>query len=197
MEPVGTSLREALTRGVSICIHRYFTDDMVLNYFEQTYKKIYTHFTSHHSSTLKSLNLLKFTAKEGKYIIIRCHCSNVIMRVSNQRRLNGLLNICSGAGQRKHQSFVALAFVRGIHRLPVNSPHKGSVMRKMFPFDDVVIIIMVSLLMTWQGSRPSVAMILTISDLNIRAYASQWCHDISRDLLYLYIAVWMIKINYI
>ena len=28
-------------------------------------------------------------------------------------------------------------FVMGIHRWPVNSPHKGQVMRKMFPFDDV------------------------------------------------------------
>ena len=45
-----------------------------------------------------------------------------------------------GAAQRKHQSSVSLAFVRGIHRWPVNSPHKGPVTRKMFPFDDVVMI---------------------------------------------------------
>ena len=30
-----------------------------------------------------------------------------------------------GADQRKHQSSASLAFVRGIHRWPVNSPHKG------------------------------------------------------------------------
>ena len=30
-----------------------------------------------------------------------------------------------GADQRKHQSSVSLVFVRGIHRWPVNSPHKG------------------------------------------------------------------------
>ena len=36
------------------------------------------------------------------------------------------------ADQRKHQSSVSLAFVRGIHRGPVNSPHKWSVTRKMF-----------------------------------------------------------------
>ena len=30
------------------------------------------------------------------------------------------------------------AFVRGIHRWPVNSPHKWPVTRKMFPFDDVI-----------------------------------------------------------
>ena len=38
----------------------------------------------------------------------------------------------------KHQSSASLAFVRGIHRWPVNSPHKRPVMRKMFPFDDVI-----------------------------------------------------------
>ena len=42
------------------------------------------------------------------------------------------------ADQRKHQSSASLAFVRGIHRGPVNSPHKWSVTRKMFPFDDVI-----------------------------------------------------------
>ena len=33
--------------------------------------------------------------------------------------------LCSGPDQRKHQSSTSLAFVRGIHRSPVNSPHKG------------------------------------------------------------------------
>ena len=32
--------------------------------------------------------------------------------------------VYSGADQRKHQSSASLAFVRGIHRIPVNSPHK-------------------------------------------------------------------------
>ena len=42
------------------------------------------------------------------------------------------------ADQRKHQRSASMAFVRGIHRGPVNSPHKGPVTRKMFPFDDVI-----------------------------------------------------------
>ena len=46
-----------------------------------------------------------------------------------------------GADQRKHQSSASLAFVRGIHRCPVNSPHKWAVTRKMFPFDDVIMIL--------------------------------------------------------
>ena len=46
--------------------------------------------------------------------------------------------VCSGVVQRKHQSSASLAFVRGIHRCPVNFPHKGPVTRKMFPFDYVI-----------------------------------------------------------
>ena len=47
--------------------------------------------------------------------------------------------VYSDADQRKHQSPASLAFVRGIHRRPVNSPHKLPVTRKMFPFDDVIV----------------------------------------------------------
>ena len=49
-------------------------------------------------------------------------------------------SIYSGADQSKHQSSASLAFVRGIHRGPVNSPHKWPVTRKMFPFDDVIML---------------------------------------------------------
>ena len=47
-------------------------------------------------------------------------------------------NVYPGADQRKHQSSTSLAFVRGIHQLPVDSLHKGPVEWKMFPFDDVI-----------------------------------------------------------
>ena len=49
-----------------------------------------------------------------------------------------------GADQRKYQSSASLAFVRGIHRGPVNSPHKWPVTRKMFPFDDVIMYKIIS-----------------------------------------------------
>ena len=49
--------------------------------------------------------------------------------------------VYSGADQRKHQSSTSLALVLGIHRWPVNSPHKGPVTRKMFPFDDIIMAI--------------------------------------------------------
>ena len=50
------------------------------------------------------------------------------------------LTVYSDTDQRKHQSSASLAFVRGTHRGPVNSPHKWPVMRKMLPFDDVIML---------------------------------------------------------
>ena len=49
-----------------------------------------------------------------------------------------LLNRLFSGDQTKHQNYASLAFVRGIQRWPVNSPHKWPVTRKMFPFDDVI-----------------------------------------------------------
>ena len=48
--------------------------------------------------------------------------------------------VCSGAHHRKHQSSSSLAFVRGIHRWPMDSPHKGPATRKMLllNFDNVI-----------------------------------------------------------
>ena len=46
--------------------------------------------------------------------------------------------VCSGSYKRKLQNYVSLAFVRRIHRWPVNSSHKGPVKPKWFPFDDVI-----------------------------------------------------------
>ena len=61
------------------------------------------------------------------------------MVASQITSLTGVYSIVySDADNRKHQSSASLAFVRGIHRGPVNSPHKWPVTRKMFPFDDVI-----------------------------------------------------------
>ena len=46
--------------------------------------------------------------------------------------------VYSDAVQRNHQSSASLAFVWGIHRGPVKSPHKWLVTRKCFPFDNVI-----------------------------------------------------------
>ena len=51
-------------------------------------------------------------------------------------QLTGVSIVCSTVGscadQTKHQSSASLAFVWGIHRSPVNSPHKWPITRKMF-----------------------------------------------------------------
>ena len=57
--------------------------------------------------------------------------------------------VFSDADQRKHQSSASLAFVRGIHRGPVNSPQKWPVARKMFPFDDVIMLNSLRVIMAW------------------------------------------------
>ena len=46
--------------------------------------------------------------------------------------------VYSDADQRKHQSSASLAFVRGIHRGPVNSPAQMASNAEMLPFDDVI-----------------------------------------------------------
>ena len=57
--------------------------------------------------------------------------------------------VYSDTHQRKHQSSASLAFVWGIHRWPVNSPHKGSVTWKMLLFDDDVIMINTFVKISW------------------------------------------------
>ena len=49
--------------------------------------------------------------------------------------------VYSGTDQSKYQSSASLAFEWGLHRGPVNSPHKWPVTRKMFPFDDAIMAI--------------------------------------------------------
>ena len=58
--------------------------------------------------------------------------------VSNHQPHDCLLSRIFRRKSKKNQSFPSLAFVRGIHRWPVNSPHKWPVTRKMFPLDDLM-----------------------------------------------------------
>ena len=66
--------------------------------------------------------------------------TDVIMNcpgVSIRRQLHCLFNHVLKRTSRKTSKF-RVTFVRGIHRWPVDSPHKGPVKRKIFPFDDVI-----------------------------------------------------------
>ena len=75
--------------------------------------------------------------------MLTVHYNDVIMG-ANTSQITSLTivysTVYSGAGQRKHQSSASPAFVRGIHRGPVNFPHKWPVTRKMFPLDDVIML---------------------------------------------------------
>ena len=74
-------------------------------------------------------------------VLIAQHYNDVIMSTMTSQITGFLIaysNVCSGSDQRKYQSSVSLASVRGIHRWPVNFTHKGPVTRKMFPLDDVI-----------------------------------------------------------
>ena len=76
---------------------------------------------------------------------ITIHYNDVIMGVMASQITSLTIvysTVYSGVDQRKHQSSASLAFVRGIHRGPVNSQHKWSVTRKIFPFDDVIVILL-------------------------------------------------------
>ena len=72
--------------------------------------------------------------------------------------------VYSGADQSKNQSPASLAFVWGIHRGPVNSPHKWPVTRKMFPFDDVI--------MAWNIVQTSITLVVLVSHCSDVTWAS-------------------------
>ena len=74
--------------------------------------------------------------------------------------------------QRKHQSSASLAFVRGIHQGPVNSPHKWPVTRKIFPFDDVIMLPAIYRYICFLSSFRH-----TVQTLNCFFHAHGWCLD--------------------
>ena len=74
------------------------------------------------------------------------HYSDVIMSaIASQITSLSIVysTVFSVLDQRKHQSSASLAFVWGIHRSPVNSPHKGPVTRKMFSFEDIIMFALI------------------------------------------------------
>ena len=91
--------------------------------------------------------LLSFLTDDatGTYMFSSCcyHYTDVIMSVMAFQITNLSIvysTVHSDAYQRKHQSSASLAFVRGIHRSPVNSPHKRPVTQKMFPIDHIIML---------------------------------------------------------
>ena len=89
----------------------------------------------------KQLNCYPIPCKHEFFKVHTSKSSDVIMSAMVSQNTGIFVvhsTVYSGANQRKRQSSASLAFVTRIHRWPVNSPHKGPVTRKMFPFDDVI-----------------------------------------------------------
>ena len=92
--------------------------------------------------------------------------------------------VYSGTDQRKHQSTASLAFVRGIHRWPVNSSHKRPVTRKMFPFDDVIMHLFDKFIgvtlkyVPWCYLQLNVALVVSLCYGNIIWFLSVWCSEL-------------------
>ena len=57
------------------------------------------------------------------------YCDVIMSAVASQ--ITSLTIVYSDTDQRKHQSSASLTFARGIHRSPVNLPHKWPVMRNV------------------------------------------------------------------
>ena len=134
-------------------------DNFRINYLMHVMDYIHQHFlqtcsqvnATEHLSDDKStvVQVMAWCCQATNQYLIQCwprsvstyHYDDVIMTMlaSQITSLTVVYSIVhSGVNQRKHQSSASLAFVREIHRGPVNFPHKWPVTRKMFPFDDVI-----------------------------------------------------------
>ena len=86
------------------------------------------------------ISMIDYSVVHSAIAIWTTHYCDVIMGAMASQIISLLIvysTVYSGSVQRKHQNSASMAFVWGIHRWPVNSPHKA-VTRKIFPFDDVI-----------------------------------------------------------
>ena len=127
--------------------------------------------------------------------------------------------VYSDPDQRKHQRSASLAFARGIHRSPVNSPHKWPVTWIMFSFDDVIMMgihwspidsfhrgsatsenAMFSLLLTWTSCwrNNGVAVALRHHDEHMTSlwYDVRWLQEANNAIRYRY-PIWVIDFQVI
>ena len=110
--------------------HKY-NPKCVYVFITEIFRIVYSHNKTYLSNILRHMKIQSLTI----------HYIDVIMGVMASQITSLTVvysTVYSGADERKHQSSAPLAFVRGIHRGPINSPHNGPVTRKIFPFDDVI-----------------------------------------------------------
>ena len=118
-----------------------------MKWFDATYTRclsVYTEpkFGHHHSCRCRSM-VIEHQQLTRWWNILQCHynvvnflhyCDVIMGAVASQitSLMIVYLTVYSDADQSKHQSYTSLAFVRGIHWGPLNSPQKWPVTRKCF-----------------------------------------------------------------
>ena len=93
----------------------------------------------HWDSHVIQRNILENTKYKEMWLV---HYNDVIMSAMASQITSFydcFLHRLFGRRSKKTSSSASLAFVRGIHRSPMNSPNKGPV-RPMFPLDDVIML---------------------------------------------------------
>ena len=130
---------------------RYFTEEILLQIHNRNivcFKMLMIRNFSHHRRNKPWKNLCWCLRKRLRWLVtfgvteVNIHYSDVIIGAIASQIIGFTIvysTVYSGADQRIYQSSASLAFVRGIHRWAMNSPHKGPVTRKMVQFDDVII----------------------------------------------------------
>ena len=111
------------------------------------------------------------------------HYSGVIMGATDSQITSLTIvywTVYSGADQRKHQGSASLAFVRGIHQWPVNSPHKWPVKREIFPFVDIIMMYLVT------GHSPQCSLVAIRSILAVWASDPVLICNRTQDIILLY-----------
>ena len=99
--------------------------------------------------------------------------------VTNHRRLDCLLNRLFRRGSKKISTLRVDGIVRRIHLSPLDSPYKSPVTRKLFPFDDVIIVLF--------SLRPDHSM----DDINHSVSKGRLCKIATHDCIYLLqIIIW-------
>ena len=101
------------------------TCDLILHAITDVYSGL--------SSSVSVVNNCRQNLEHASWV-----CGRVLHRITSLTVVYS--TVYSDADERKYQSSTSPAFVRRIHRWPVNSAHKWPVTQKMFPFDDVIII---------------------------------------------------------
>ena len=97
----------------------------------------------------KYCDLGRFCNKLAPFIRLQWH-HNECDDVSNHQRLDCSVNRLFRRRSKKISKLRVTGLCEGIHRSPVDSPHKGPVTRKMFPFDGVIMPWLFSILHVWE-----------------------------------------------